>query len=340
MLALRDYVRYSGDRSIIKELYPNIVAGVDGALAHWWTATATWSTRTMKPGWTRGATPTSRRTRPEPRAPTTSRRCGTDNCWRARSSRPSRATPMRNGVGRKPPRAYGRILRATSSIRQAGLVADHLAADDKPDFTLRRTRCSRCELVPDEALAARVTRNAWQSLVYPWGVATLDQNDPFFHPYHLAPGLYHKDEAYHNGTVWPWLNGIAMQRMIEYGQVELAWSLFRYNDELALSARRGRRPARNHGRLSAPRGSAATPHRHVPAGVVECRAAAGLVPVRARRAAGHGQGRDLAGAAAAGRARRCRLQRARGRGNAGRQRSTASTAIVAIGSAWTASPRS
>jgi hypothetical protein len=65
-------------------------------------------------------------------------------------------------------------------------------------------------------------------------VATLDPNDSFFHPYHLALEQYPKDEAYHNGTVWPWLNGIAIQRMIEVGQIDLAWPLFQNMNELAL----------------------------------------------------------------------------------------------------------
>ena len=66
-------------------------------------------------------------------------------------------------------------------------------------------------------------------------MATLDQRDPRFHPFHLAPGYYHKDAAYHNGTVWPWLNGIAMQRMLEFGRTELAWTLFRATGEIALN---------------------------------------------------------------------------------------------------------
>jgi hypothetical protein len=70
--------------------------------------------------------------------------------------------------------------------------------------------------------------------VYPWGVATLDQADPNFHPYHVAPEHYHKDAAYHNGAVWPWLNGIAMQRMLELGQVDLAWHLFTNMNALVL----------------------------------------------------------------------------------------------------------
>ncbi|MBP7609103.1 MAG: hypothetical protein KA760_06380 [Steroidobacteraceae bacterium] len=69
----------------------------------------------------------------------------------------------------------------------------------------------------------RAARQAWKAVVYPWGVATLDQGDPGFHPYHVAPRHYHKDAAYHNGAVWPWLNGIAIQRMLELGQADLAW---------------------------------------------------------------------------------------------------------------------
>ena len=37
-----------------------------------------------------------------------------------------------------------------------------------------------------------------------------------------------------NGTVWPWLDGIAIQRMIEAGQAELAWPLFRDRSAMAL----------------------------------------------------------------------------------------------------------
>jgi hypothetical protein len=114
------------------------------------------------------------------------------------------------------------------------LVADHLTAENKPDFTLRPNMLFALDLVGDEQVFAPALRKSWESLVFPWGVATLDLNDPFFHVYHLALEQYPKDEAYHNGTVWPWLNGIAIQRMIEDGQIDLAWPLFQNMNELAL----------------------------------------------------------------------------------------------------------
>jgi hypothetical protein len=116
-------------------------------------------------------------------------------------------------------------------------MADRLDARNVPDYTLRPNLLFALDLMVDERAAARATRTAWEALVYPWGVATLAQSEAFFHPYHVAWEHYHKDEAYHNGTVWPWLDGIAMQRMIEGGQTEMAWRLFRWTSDLAL--RRG-----------------------------------------------------------------------------------------------------
>ena len=70
------------------------------------------------------------------------------------------------------------------------------------------------------------TKEVWERLVYPWGVSSLDQSDEQFHPYHEQWYRYHKDDAYHNGTIWLWNNGMAMQRMIENGQADIAYTLF------------------------------------------------------------------------------------------------------------------
>jgi glycogen debranching enzyme len=102
-------------------------------------------------------------------------------------------------------------------------MADHLDARNTPNLQLRPNALFSLHLLDQPADAARIARQVWEALTYPWGVATLDQGDPGFHPYHVAPRHYHKDAAYHNGAVWPWLNGIAIQRMLELGQADLAW---------------------------------------------------------------------------------------------------------------------
>ena len=105
-------------------------------------------------------------------------------------------------------------------------IYDHLNNDGTPDRQYRPNQLFCFELIGDEDFKKAVTRKAWQHLAYPWGVASLEQHDSQFHPYHHWDEKYHFDDAYHNGTVWLWLNGIAMQRMIECGEVETAWQLF------------------------------------------------------------------------------------------------------------------
>ncbi len=114
------------------------------------------------------------------------------------------------------------------------LIYDHLNADGTPDLQFRPNQLYCFELISDSDFKQRVTRRVWEELVYPWGVASLAQWDPQFHPQHENWHYYHKDDAYHNGTIWLWNNGEAMQRMIEYGQKEEAWKLFKNMNRQAL----------------------------------------------------------------------------------------------------------
>jgi type I pullulanase len=77
----------------------------------------------------------------------------------------------------------------------------------------------------DAATMAGVVASAVPELVYPWGVATLSQEDPFFHATHEGPGLYHKDAAYHNGTVWDWLMGPVSSLLCAVHRQDLAGTL-------------------------------------------------------------------------------------------------------------------
>jgi hypothetical protein len=118
--------------------------------------------------------------------------------------------------------------------KEESLIYDHLNSDGSADLQFRPNQLYCFELIDDSAFKQRVTRRVWEELVYPWGVASLAQWDLQFHPQHENWHYYHKDDAYHNGTIWLWNNGIAMQRMIEYGQVEQAWALFKNMNRQAL----------------------------------------------------------------------------------------------------------
>lgn len=87
------------------------------------------------------------------------------------------------------------------------------------------------ELLPaEEALLPRdiqkrVLADVCKELVYPYGVASLSQQDPYFHPYHDNYPLYHKDAAYHNGTIWGWNAGFTIQALLMFGQTKTSWAL-------------------------------------------------------------------------------------------------------------------
>lgn len=115
------------------------------------------------------------------------------------------------------------------------LIIDHLNTDNSRDMQVRPNQLYTFELIDNHNFCRKVTRRVWEELVYPWGVGSLSQTDDNFHPQHENWHYYHKDDAYHNGTVWLWNNGHAMQRMIEMGQPDIAWQLFSNMNRQALA---------------------------------------------------------------------------------------------------------
>jgi glycogen debranching enzyme len=125
-------------------------------------------------------------------------------------------------------------------------LVDHLKPDGTKDFKLRPNLVfalfgidANFGPFKDKPRAFRRqqmmwTKQIWEGLAYPWGVATLSQDDPDFHPYHEHWHYYHKDAAYHNGTVWPWLNGALMSMLLGYGHTAQPWRLFENMNRQAL----------------------------------------------------------------------------------------------------------
>ena len=118
--------------------------------------------------------------------------------------------------------------------KEEGYIYDHINTDGSADLQFRPNQLYCFDLILDDDFKQQVTRRTWEELVYPWGVASLAQWDQQFQPQHENWNYYHKDDAYHNGTIWLWNNGIAMQRMIEYGQIDTAWELFKNMNRQAL----------------------------------------------------------------------------------------------------------
>jgi glycogen debranching enzyme len=235
VIALRDYIRYSGDRSIVAELYPAVRASIEGALANWVDERG-FLTHADNESWM-----DARRAGDlVPYSPRGTRANDIQALWHAQLLAGAWFAGLvgdADSATRWQQAASTLASSFQAAFASAGhdYLADRLKADDTPDFQLRPNQLYALDLLDDPLRVARATRAAWENLVFPWGVASLAPSDPFFHPYHLARDRYHKDEAYHNGTVWLWNNGIAMQRMIELGQVEPAWTLFENMNEQVLT---------------------------------------------------------------------------------------------------------
>lgn len=224
VIALRDYVRYTGDLALARELFPHVRDSIEGSLVRF-TGPDMLLRHADNETWMDA--------RREPDKASYSPRAASANDIQALWIEQLQAgAEIAAWLGDAQADTWrGHATTATGRFRDLFLdrsgerIADHVDANGQPDWTLRPNLLFALHLVEDDRLRARILRQTWQTLVFPWGVSTLDPADRRFHRYHLAPGQ-HKDAAYHNGTVWQWLNGIAMQRMLEFNQADVAWPLF------------------------------------------------------------------------------------------------------------------
>jgi glycogen debranching enzyme len=114
--------------------------------------------------------------------------------------------------------------------RTKKIMADRVKADGDPDFKVRPNQLLLLSVPMDEPFLApeieeRVLSSAVGELLFPHGLCSLSQNDPWFHPVHRNDERYHFDAAYHNGTIWGWNAGFATTALVRHGQTELAWQL-------------------------------------------------------------------------------------------------------------------
>lgn len=110
------------------------------------------------------------------------------------------------------------------------LLADRLAPDGTPDYSIRPNALLVLSVPGMQPLlepgtAATLLRRTCETLLFPHGVASLDPADERFHPFHDNRPEYHKDAAYHNGTIWGWNAGFAITALVRHGQIERAAEL-------------------------------------------------------------------------------------------------------------------
>lgn len=110
--------------------------------------------------------------------------------------------------------------------RPEGALFDRLRADGSGDSTFRPNQLFTGSLL-GERTREEMIRAVTSRLAYEYGVASLSQDDPNFHPYHQYEPYYPKDAAYHNGTVWTWLQGSLISELCRIDRSRLAYRITR-----------------------------------------------------------------------------------------------------------------
>lgn len=231
VMETEELLRYTGDKQFLQEIYPTIVMSIEQAIAH----------STDEKGYLLHAdADTWMDVKHEvPASPRGDRANDIQWLWYRQLKAGVGLARLMNDADRADKWEQMALQLANNfeldyCDKDNILIYDHLNSDGTPDRQYRPNQLFCFDLIGDDDFKRAVTIKAWQNLVYPWGVASLEQHDEQFHPYHHWDEKYYFDDAYHNGTVWLWLNGIFMQRMIECGEVETAWALFSNMNRQAL----------------------------------------------------------------------------------------------------------
>lgn len=238
IVSLWQYLLHTGDSATIRELYPFVRHALRGALqrcdAHGLLKHAdadTWMDAVGSQG---------------PWSPRGNRAVEIQSLWLAQL----RASIAMAGIAGDARNAEDWRRTALPHLRESilrhfispatGALVDHLNSDGSQDTAVRPNALlaltipgGLADLLSEKTRQATM-QQAWSGCVLPHGVASLSVDDANFHPWHDAPRLYPKDAAYHNGTVWTWLSGPAIQLLCDHGQAEQAWRLLQSLQRYAL----------------------------------------------------------------------------------------------------------
>ncbi|MDZ7292955.1 MAG: hypothetical protein ONB44_24465 [candidate division KSB1 bacterium] len=227
--AARDYVEYSGDTSFVRLIFPSVEYAINASLQHAVDSLG-FLTHADAETWMDAVGPQG------PWTPRGNRAVEIQALWFEQlhagirlaefAGQPQHVRKWKIAA-EKLRKNFSRFFYEAST----GGLYDHLDTDGTPDRQLRPNQIFALT-VPSQPLvspkvAAQVLRTVVTKLTYPYGVASLSQDDDHFHPYHHHEPFYVQDAAYHNGTVWTWLSGPVITALVRSGHENLAFELLR-----------------------------------------------------------------------------------------------------------------
>lgn len=222
-----EYLRYTNDREFARKLYPVIKRALDGAITNYVDAEGflthddadTWMDARI-----RGDKPWSARG---------NRAVEIQALWfTALEAGAALANEAGDAATAEQWQRHAALLKTnfTAKFWDGQVMADRLRADGTRDVKIRPNQLMVVSVPFEERLTtgdveASVTRNAVSELLFPYGIASLSQNDPYFHPVHHDDSHFFFDASYHNGTVWGWNAGFTITALDRFGYQDLAYRL-------------------------------------------------------------------------------------------------------------------
>ncbi len=107
----------------------------------------------------------------------------------------------------------------------------HYDVIDSKDVSVRPNKIFLVSLpftMIDADVQASIVEDIQQKLLTIFGLRTLFPSDPEYKGTYL--GNYHRDIAYHNGTVWPWLLGPFITAFLKTHNYELRWREYAFKE--------------------------------------------------------------------------------------------------------------
>ncbi|MBD3276150.1 MAG: hypothetical protein GF372_12615, partial [Candidatus Marinimicrobia bacterium] len=118
-------------------------------------------------------------------------------------------------------------------------LADHVNSDSSVDRSLRPNGLLGLYVVPElfsPDQRAEILRNVLSENTYSWGVSSLSQTDQNFFPYLNVPRYDSVNPAKHNGMIYPWLTGPVVSELMRFNRRDLAEALNNFLTEKILSS--------------------------------------------------------------------------------------------------------
>ncbi|PTO76827.1 amylo-alpha-1,6-glucosidase [Vibrio splendidus] len=224
-----EYINYSGDVAFAKAIYPTLKRFITGVEKHYLSEDSLMAHRhpdTWMDAKIDGMTPWS------PRGPKAN---DIQALWfESLNSAIQLATLVGDSEAEKSWTIQAGKVKANFATKfwdnEHNRLADHLSEGDAPDYSVRPNQLmtisipQKVELNQSER-EQYIVKNAVEKLLFPWGICSLQQEHVDFHPYHDNQAMYHKDAAYHNGTIWGWNAGFTITALNKFKQQDLSYQL-------------------------------------------------------------------------------------------------------------------